>query len=265
VNSVVTLLNFDGAYNGQSFYRESPYHWIDFDWMRNVSLYCEKSNFSKIVDKLTDYPGGIYYLGSGNYHYVSYLLQSKVKQPYTLVLFDHHTDTLPTPSENLLSCGSWVLESLKTLPLLKKVYILGVGEEAYRHIPRDYDDKIVFYTEESLQSNLSSILESVKRNIPTTSVYLSIDKDVLDKRDALTGWDHGTLRLNQLMKLLMGFTACKEVVGVDICGEYPVNPAKEFLQETKRAIEKNNNANGFILKHLHELVIGRARTTLLHA
>ncbi|HAM79341.1 MAG TPA: hypothetical protein DCO80_00870 [Ornithinibacillus sp.] len=253
VKSIVSLLDFDGAYKRQSFYHEGSYNWIDFNVMQNVSLFCEKSTLLNIADKLNDYQeSSVYYLGSGNYHYISYLLQSKICQPYTLILFDHHTDTLPAPSPDLISCGSWLLESLKTLPLLKKVYILGVSEEAYQHIPNAFDEKVVIYTEQSLHTNLAAIMKAIKKNIPTKTIYISIDKDVLDMEDALTGWDQGTLRLNQLMKLVTELIACKEIAGVDICGEYPVNPTKDFLLETTNAVYKNNQANSYILKQIYE-------------
>ena len=35
---------------------------------------------------------GITFIGSGNYHYVSHLLLEEINKPFTLILFDHHTD-----------------------------------------------------------------------------------------------------------------------------------------------------------------------------
>src|SRR5699024_9780177 len=141
----ITLLNFDGAYNKQSFYRDKRYNWIELEAMPNTNLLCEKDNLKLIADKLIERgsSGGIHYLGSGNFHYISYLLQSRIKKPYTLILFDHHTDTLPSPSESLISCGSWLLDSLQDLPMLRKVFIIGVGEEASQHIPASISNKVV--------------------------------------------------------------------------------------------------------------------------
>src|SRR5699024_7519478 len=211
---------------------------------------CEKDNLKLIADKLIERgsSGGIHYLGSGNFHYISYLLQSRIKKPYTLILFDHHTDTLPSPSESLISCGSWLLDSLQDLPMLRKVFIIGVGEEASQHIPASISNKVVIYPEKSLQSNLITIIQSILNNIPTDSVYISMDKDVLDKKDALTGWDHGTLRLKQMMKMVKMLFRNEDVNGIDICGEYPVNPTNDYRRQDKDAIEKNNRANRFILK-----------------
>lgn len=38
--------------------------------------------------------------------------------------------------------------------------------------------------------------------IPTRSVYVSIDKDVLNEADAITNWDQGNMKLGQLLDLL---------------------------------------------------------------
>ncbi|WP_047986406.1 arginase family protein [Ornithinibacillus californiensis] len=266
MEEAITLLNFDGAYSKQSFYKSSSDNWINFDFMRNISLFCERGSLQDITDRLIEHKqDGICYLGSGNYHYVSYILQSQMKLPYTLILFDHHTDILPAPSENLISCGSWVLESLKTLPMLKKVYILGVSEETNQNIPESVQDKVVIYTKNSLQTNLSTITKSMIKNIPTEAVYISMDKDVLDTKDAMTGWDHGTLRLKQMLKMVKELSKSKDFRGVDVCGEYPVNPMNEYQKETQEALDKNNYANGQILNYIKRWTGKDRNTTLLHA
>ncbi|WP_077324651.1 arginase family protein [Virgibacillus siamensis] len=249
MESNVTLLNFDGAYTKQSFYRNGPYNWIELESMPNTNLFCEKDNLRHIDDKLLQRrPNNLHFIGSGNYHYISYVLQSRIEKPYTLILFDHHTDTLPSPSEDLISCGSWVLNSLQQLPMLQKVFIIGAGEDAPEHIPSSFKTKAVTYEKNLFPLNLSPIIKSILNNIPTDSVYVSIDKDVLDKKDAVTGWDHGTLRLKQMMKMVKAIFRNTTVIGTDICGEYPVNPANEHQKQTRDVIETNNRTNRFILE-----------------
>ncbi|WP_085993573.1 arginase family protein [Oceanobacillus senegalensis] len=249
----IALLNLDGSYNHQSFYQGKPYEWIDLESIPSTSLFCEKSTLRSIYEKLHErWRSSITFLGSGNYHYISYLLQSRIEKPYTLVLFDHHTDTLPSPSDTLISCGSWVLESLKQFPLLKKVFIIGVSEEAKHHIPDSFYRKVVTYTENSLHTDYLSITKSILKNIPTDSVYISIDKDVLDKKEAVTGWDHGTLKLKQMMRMVRALFKWKEINGVDICGEYPINPTNKYQKQAQDALAKNDSANGFILRQIRE-------------
>jgi arginase family enzyme len=267
MKSNVTLFNFDGAYRKQNFYQNNQYEWIDYESMPNISLFCEKDSLRQIAEKINKLNlNGIYFLGSGNYHYMSYVLQAKIDKPYTLVLFDHHTDTLPSPSDNIISCGSWVLESLQHLPMLKKVFIIGVSEEAIHHIPDSIHNRVVLYTKNSLQSDLTTITKSIIKNISTESVYISMDKDVLNKKDALTGWDHGSLQLKQMMKMVKALIQYKDIIGVDVCGEYPINPANEYRDDTKLAVIKNNRTNGVILEYV-KLWTRNAerRRKLLHA
>ncbi|GGA72530.1 arginase family protein [Ornithinibacillus halotolerans] len=244
----VTLLNIDGVYRNQTFYQNSSHQWINFDFLRNINLFCEKELVGKIRKMVVQQPNDIYFLGNGNYHYFSYILQSQIDKPYSLVLFDHHTDTLPSPSDELLSCGSWVLESLKNLPMLKKAYIIGVSEEAVQHIPNSIQDKIVLYTERMFQTNLRSVLKSILKTMPTNMVYISVDKDVLYKKDAVTNWDHGTLRIKQLLKMIKTLFQHKIIIGSDVCGEVMINPSNEYSQEIMEAIAINNRANGLILE-----------------
>ncbi|MFD1363270.1 arginase family protein [Lentibacillus salinarum] len=165
-------------------------------------------------------------------------------------LIDHHTDTISSPSDSLISCGSWVLDSLQDLPMLKKVFIIGVSKEALQHIPASISKNIVTYTENSLQSNFTIIIQSISQNIPTDSVYISMDKGVLDRKNALTGWDHGTLRLKQMMKMMKALFQNENVSGVDVCGDYPVNPTNDYESQDKGAIEKNNCAKGYTIECL---------------
>src|SRR5699024_3588906 len=253
VEGSITLWNFDGVYKKQSFYRQKDYDWLELESVPSTNLLCEKDTLRDLANALVKRRSNcIHYLGSGNYHYVSYILQSRINKPYTLILFDHHTDSLPSPSESLISCGSWVLDSLKNLPMLKKVLIIGVAEEALRHIPASIRHKVVIYTEKSLQQHLPTIIHSMLNNIPTDSIYISIDKDVLDPEDALTSWDHGTLRLKQMMKMIKALFQHENINGIDVCGEYPVNPANDYRKADRDAIDKNDRANGYMLEYFQK-------------
>ncbi|WP_145523608.1 arginase family protein [Virgibacillus sp. SK37] len=267
MESSVALLNFDGSYKKQTFYQTYPYEWIELESMENTSLLCEKETLKDISNKIIGQKRStIYFLDSGNYHYVSHVLQSNIKKPYSLILFDHHTDTLPSPSNDLISCGSWVLDSLNTLPMLKKVCMIGVSEDAPNHIPNSIHNKVKFLTEDSLQSNLAIIIKSILNYIPTDSVYISIDKDVLHPEDALTGWDHGTMRLKQMLKMLQVLFRNKDVIGLDICGEYPVTPTNENQREIRTIIGKNNHTNDILLRYVKRWMYRKSNfQQMLHA
>ena len=66
-------------------------------------------------------------------------------------------------------------------------------------------------------------------NLP---VYISIDKDVLNKETVNTSWDQGKMSLNKLKLILHKIMKNKDVIGIDICGEN---------QESKMEFIKNND------------------------
>lgn len=243
----VTILNFDGAYSQQTFYQKHPHQTVDFESIRNASLLCDRENLKMMYETLQKRRcNGVHYLGSGNYHYLSFLLQYNITKPYTLILFDHHTDTIPSPSENLISCGSWVLNSFDHFSMLHKVIMIGVGEDAKEHIPPSIQHKVILYTKNSLPDNTQTLLNEIE----TDSVYISIDKDVLNTKEAITDWDQGSMSLQTLLEILKEIIQQKEILGADVCGEYPVNPTNEYDLETQAAIEINNDTNHIIFENI---------------
>ncbi|MDY0407036.1 hypothetical protein P5G51_018330 [Virgibacillus sp. 179-BFC.A HS] len=121
MDSKIVMLNFDRSYLHQDFFKNESVQWIDFADMLGVHMFCEKHTAQQITAAFPEnMDRKLAFLGGGNFHYVSYLLLSKITKPFSLVLFDHHTDMMPSPSEELISCGSWVLKALEKLPHCKK-------------------------------------------------------------------------------------------------------------------------------------------------
>lgn len=150
--------------------------------------------------------------------------------------------------------------------MLKKVIIIGVSEDAYLDIPEEVQNKVAVYTENSLQFNLSTITKSILTNLPTNSICISMDNDILHQEKASASWDYGTLRLKQMMGMEKALYRAESIIGADICGEYPVNPFTEYHKRTKEAMDKNNRANGFILKSIKHWNAKRHKSSrLLHA
>ena len=105
----VIKCNFSGIYQLENFQDGTV---LDFSSLDETRCYCSLFSAGKIREALAPYgPGGIHWLDSGDYHYVSLFIQEMIREPYTLVLFDNHPDDQATAfGDNLLSCGSWVKE-----------------------------------------------------------------------------------------------------------------------------------------------------------
>lgn len=92
---------------------------------------------------------------------------------------------------------------------------------------------------------------TILSHIHTKTVYVSIDKDVLDAKVTITNWDQGHMKISTLLKCLHSLIRNKNVYGIDICGELLVYPSQLFLAKNANAIKKNEKANLQILKSIY--------------
>ncbi len=82
--------------------------------LRNVILYCSKRAEEEIRARIAPYGiHGIHFLDSGNYHYVTGIMTALIKQKFSLILLDHHTDMQKPMIEQMTSCGDWAGKSIK--------------------------------------------------------------------------------------------------------------------------------------------------------
>jgi arginase family enzyme len=236
----VTLLNFDNTYREQPQLSRVANQWIELQDIPGTNLYCSGQAWQKLTERIPEKTGrGITFIGNGNHHYVTYLFLQKFHQPFTLVLFDNHTDSQPLMGSKLLSCGSWVAEALGNLPFLQKVFLVGTCSKS-KAFPSRLKNKIVLWLNRQWDQLVSAI--------PTEDIYISIDKDVLDRADAITNWDQGNMRLADLLAALGRLACRKKVLGVDVCGELPVSPAEVWSHRNE--LKRNETANLSILQQI---------------
>ena len=196
------------------------------------------------------------FLGSGDFHHISELLTSSIDHPFCLVVFDSHPDWDILPPR--FGCGSWVSRALENKNILKTL-LLGTGSgdlssaaletgnlgalrenrlEIYpyshkysriffRHLPANnsiivkrglISDKVTWHTLE--KEELGEFTLKLIRRFPSQKVYISIDKDCLKKEFALTNWEEGCLRLDQLLTMLKIMRENLDIIGLDITGDY---------------------------------------------
>lgn len=248
----INILNFDNVYLTQTFHRGVKATWIDFTDLRNVSRLCELSTLKKIELRLGQAQHLISFMGNGNYHYVTLLFLRKLQVPFTLVLFDHHTDMLISPSESLISCGSWVTKAIQTLPLLEKVILVGTADELVKEIPPFFRNKVAVFTQEQAK-RLSWLKHSIGASIPTQAIYISIDKDVLSKSEVATNWDQGEMNLTQLSETLNYLGTVKDVLGIDVSGEYSIDPLMTLSPTLLRSARLNSRANRALLRTVKKI------------
>ncbi len=191
--------------------------------------YMASPNTIKKIEKiLPDNGRFVSFLGQGDYHYLTYLFLKKIKRKTTLVVLDNHIDCKPVFDETFLSCGSWIKNAL-ALPIVEKVVVV-TNEEGEFHYT---DLKIVKPETEELKKEIKN----------ASSIYLSIDKDILSKKVLNTNWDQGNLTI-ELLEKLIDTVPVRKLLGVDVCGE--PEPLNIF------EIKKSENINLKIIEKVTE-------------
>ena len=198
---------------------------LDFKGLEGCCCYCDEEARRCLEAAFPEPLPRLRWLDSGDYHYLSHLLALREKEPFHLVLLDNHPDNQEPAFGGVLSCGSWVKEMREKNPLLRDVLTIGP---------------------EGCPQTLEQAWLDQRRG---ERVYVSLDKDVMDRAWARTDWSQGTLSLEQVEGILGRLMERMEVVAVDICGE--LAPSKGAAPEDLRVNgETNRELYHYINKHL---------------
>ena len=178
-------------YCDENIPRNDKLHWIDCSDIYECDLYCSQSAEKEIHRRIDPYGiGGIHFLDSGNYHYVTKIMTDWISEPFSLILFDHHTDMQPPMIDGMISCGDWARSVLLTNPNLQQLILIGPKKADIQAVFSDKQLKarekkilkeklIAFSTEELRAEEGHEKAEKIRMDVP---FYISIDKDVLDER-----------------------------------------------------------------------------------
>ncbi len=281
----VRVLNFDNSIIAQpKLLSRYPAEIIDFTSLASSArLYISRALRKRILDFLPArekrYPA---FLGSGDFHHISEILISQIAEPACLIVFDFHPDWDIFPPR--FACGSWVTAALKNKNIAKCV-LIGAGSDdlsspalqtanlgaladnrleiyPYRHKPSsvyfrpvaqnrsisiqkgNFWRDIIWHQLE--QEDLAAFTLGLIKGLPTRKVYISIDKDCLKKDFALTNWEEGFLRLDQLLTMLKLMRENLEIIGLDVAGDYSI---PVILNKIKAVISKLDHPKKFSAKN----------------
>lgn len=216
------LMNFSGVYEEEKFYKTFSGEVLHLKELEGTNCYCTPEAEEKIKAPMEKYAvRGIHFLDSGNYHYVTKFWIDRMQVPFDLLVFDNHTDMQEAAFFGLLSCGSWVRASLEQNPLLRQVCVVGPpgsSVEELRDGKGELPKRVTFLTREELEQGKMEAYRAFLRE-SSLPLYLSVDKDILRKEDAVTNWDQGEMSLCELLKMTEEIRRFREVAGIDICGE----------------------------------------------
>ena len=237
----MTVMDFTGVYGRENFYRGKSTDWVDCRELMGTAFYCSEEAEAVLKEKIAGLPvRGIHFIDSGNYHYMTKLWTDRIQEPFSLILMDHHTDTQPPVFPGMLSCGGWVKDILDQNPFIKSAVLLGMPEQGIGQIPGGCLEKVKALTEDQILYS-----EEWKKLKIEEEVYLSVDKDILSKKELDTNWDQGNLSLDRLLEVISFFLDSHKVIGADICGACP----NDCLGDGSE-IRKDDRINGALLGEL---------------
>lgn len=257
----IIIMNFSGVYEKQGLKAVLEEKCeavnvteLDFRDISGTNCYCDGPAEEEIKKRICSYgPEGMHFLDSGNYHYLTKIWLELVKEPFELLVFDHHTDMQRPAFGGILSCGGWIREALETNPNLKHVVLVGPPEAAMEETKKELSEdgeellkKITWISEEKFlenEENSDQILQicgTLKNSgeAEDLPLYLSIDKDVLMESEGKTNWDQGKVSLNQVLEFVKYYTERKRLIGVDVCGEDPEEENEEEQLVCRTTSEK---------------------------
>lgn len=94
----------------------------------------------------------------GDYHYISKIMTDFIKEPFTLVLIDHHTDMQDASlGGDILSCGNWAKKVLQENPYLQRLVLIGQEKKVLDKLQsgarqQETDGKLVEISYEELKT-----------------------------------------------------------------------------------------------------------------
>jgi len=93
----------------------------------------------------------------------------------------------------------------------------------------------------------AEIERAIRAAVPDQPIYISVDKDVLNRDNAATDWDQGSMTLRQLLDAIRELKRTRPLAGADVCGELPLSPVDLLSGEQVRHLKKNELANKAIV------------------
>lgn len=144
----IILLDFTGIYDYESFASGHNITHVDCRNINGVDCYCDEEGRRKLHSILAPYPAqALHFIDSGDYHYLTEYWVSKLQEPFTLIVFDHHPDMQQPQWEGVVSCGGWVTDVLEKNPFVRNIIIVGASDWLISQVPVHLREKVMFYSQ----------------------------------------------------------------------------------------------------------------------
>ena len=233
------VVRFTGAPDAENLPEITGGTVLDCRDVEGTNCYCDPAAEAELARRFSTFPlRSVHWLDTGDYHYCSKLWTDRIDRGFDLVVVDNHPDMQEPAFGDILSCGGWVRKALESNPLLAEVWLVGI-DPALGGECGGFGDRVHVVDRNAVGRNSP---EAVAARLSGRPVYLSVDRDALDRDHARTDWDQGSMRLDWLC----AFIAClgPKLLGADVCGA---------LSEEKGAKAEDFSVNRATARRLHEL------------
>lgn len=197
----------------------------------------------------------VIFYGSGDFHHLADLFLGRVEEQMTVIQFDNHPDWVTFPATS--NCGGWVNRTLErrnvarvitigptgtdlALPQIKSANLQAIRDgrlEMYAwRVPAtqlvgkavetggastfgDGFAKRLIWRNLADEDWLAFVDELISRLGPE-ALWITFDKDVLATSEAVTNWDQGAMRLDQVLHAIERLAEHRRILGFDVCGDY---------------------------------------------
>ncbi|OOG50158.1 hypothetical protein [Rhodanobacter sp. C01] len=212
-------------------------------WQESIRFGCSLATmrrFGTMLDELLPARYGTVFMGSGDFHHLSWPLIARLPQdtPFQVVVLDNHPDNMRFPFG--VHCGSWV-RKVAMLPQVSHVHVLGItsadigGGHAWENYLTPLRRGKLSYWSVGVDTGWARRLGLTQafrgfdtpeamvdafvdlQRTQTAPSYLSIDKDAFSPEVAHTNWDQGRLLTGHALNLIGSLR--HGLVGSDINGE----------------------------------------------
>lgn len=153
--------------------------------------------------------------GHGGYHFFTYglaMLANRLGRDFGYIHIDHHHDTWYFNWDEL-KCGAFVRQ------ICQDTRVYGFRRNIF-YIANDKVEASGFFGAGMAGTALlrnNSLDFALNEKMPE-DVYVTIDLDVMDRREVRTAFDRGDLKLDELKAVLGNLKQKKRIIGADICG-----------------------------------------------